>query len=426
MEQKNIVATVYLKNGKAVKSKTELSETFDVFELCQHYNDCGIDKIIIFDLSTDDEEHEINIHTIENINRNIELKVCAGGNINRIEDIRKLLYAGCMQVILNASKPSSLTLAQEASSRFGKDRILLSVHNVDFIFKQQQAIEDTFHELLVLNTDILDALENLSSVQYVVNLQEFDFDQVVELLKRETIRGIAGPVLNDPDFDIMKLKADLSDAGIKMVNFTSKLKWSDLKLNSDGMVPVIVQDYQSDEVLMLAYMNEEAFNTTIRSGRMTYYSRSRQELWVKGLTSGHLQYVKSLTTDCDFDTILAKVAQVGAACHTGSRSCFFNEIIKKEYVEKNPLRVLESVYNDILERKSNPIEGSFTNLLLNKGKDEILKMMSKECTEIIIASKNGITEHVRFEISDFLYYCMIFMVEEGVTWDEIAKELAQR
>ena len=140
MEQKNIVATVYLKNGKAVKSKTELSETFDVFELCQHYNDCGIDKIIIFDLSTDDEEHEINIHTIENINRNIELKVCAGGNINRIEDIKKLLYAGCMQVILNASKPSSLTLAQEASSRFGKDRILLSVHNVDFIFKQQQAI----------------------------------------------------------------------------------------------------------------------------------------------------------------------------------------------------------------------------------------------------------------------------------------------
>lgn len=154
MEQKNIVATVYLKNGKAVKSKTDFTEILDIYELCQLYNDSGIDKIIIFDLSTDDDEHELNIHTIENINRNIQIKVCAGGNINRIEDIKKLLYAGCMQVILNASKPSSLTLAQEASTRFGKDRILLSVHNVDFIFKQQQAIEDTFHELLVLNLSI--------------------------------------------------------------------------------------------------------------------------------------------------------------------------------------------------------------------------------------------------------------------------------
>ena len=118
----------------------------------------------------------------------------------------------------------------------------------------------------------------------------------------------------------MKLKSTLSGDGIKMDNFESKLKWSDFKLNSDGMVPVIVQDYRTDEVLMLAYMNEEAFNNTVSSGRMTYYSRSRQELWIKGLTSGHFQYVKSLTADCDFDTILAKVSQVGAACHTGSRS----------------------------------------------------------------------------------------------------------
>lgn len=329
MEQKNIVATVYLKEGKAVKSKTDFTEVLDVYELCQLYNDSGIDKIIVFDLSTDDDEHELNIHTIENINRNIQIKVCAGGNINRIEDIKKLLYAGCMQVILNASKPSSLSLAQEASARFGKDRILLSVHNVDFIFKQQQAIEDTFHELLVLNTDILDALENLSSVQYVVNLPEFEFSQVVELMKRETIRGITGPFINDPSTDIMNLKAELSDEGIIMDNFDAKLKWSDLKLNSDGMVPVIVQDYQSDEVLMLAYMNKEAYETTLRTGKMTYYSRSRNELWIKGLTSGHFQYVKSLAADCDMDTILAKVEQIGAACHTGSRSCFFNEITRK-------------------------------------------------------------------------------------------------
>lgn len=109
-----------------------------------------------------------------------------------------------------------------------------------------------------------------------------------------------------------------------------ELHWSDFKLNSDGMVPVIVQDYRTDEVLMLAYMNEEAFNTTLRIGKMTYYSRSRNELWTKGLTSGHIQYVKSLTADCDYDTILAKVSQVGAACHTGKRTCFFNKIVQTE------------------------------------------------------------------------------------------------
>ena len=110
------------------------------------------------------------------------------------------------------------------------------------------------------------------------------------------------------------------------------------------MVPVVVQDYKTDEVLMVAYMNEEAFNTTLETGKMTYYSRSRNELWTKGMTSGHVQYVKSLSIDCDKDTILAKVSQVGAACHTGNRSCFFTELVRKEYKDSNPLHVFQNVY----------------------------------------------------------------------------------
>lgn len=426
METKNIVATVYLKNGKAVRSMTDFTEIEDVYELVQLYNDSGIDKIVIFDLSTNDDEHELNIHTIKNINRNIEIKVCAGGNINRLEDVKKLLYAGCLQVILNASKPSSVGLAKEASERFGKDRILVSISNVDFIFKNQETLEDTFHEVLVLDEESLDAIENLTNIPYVVNLKQFEYQQIVTLLKREHIRGIAGPFINDTKMDIMKLKSTLSEEGIKMDNFAPDLKWSDLKLNSDGMVPVIVQDYRTDEVLMLAYMDEEAFNTTINIGKMTYYSRSRQELWTKGLTSGHIQYVKSLTADCDFDTILAKVSQVGAACHTGNRSCFFNSIVKKEYVEKNPLKVLESVYDVIKERKENPKDGSYTNHMFAMGMNEILLGLGKEAMEIILAAKDPESEELKFQISDFLYNCMILMVEKGVTWDEIANELAQR
>ena len=248
MEFKNIVATLYLKNGKAVKSTTDFTVVGDVYELCQLYNDSGVDKIIIFDLSTEDEEHEKNINTIKNINRNIEIKVCAGGNINRIEDVRKLLYAGCLQVIINASKPLSLELADQVSERFGKDRVLLSVSNVDFIFKHQQAIEDTFHELLVLDMDIIDALENLTSTPYVVMFPKFDYDKIVEILGRDTVRGIAGDFINDPNTDVMKLKSRLSTEGIKMDNFAPDLAWSDLKLNSEGLVPVIVQDYKTEEV----------------------------------------------------------------------------------------------------------------------------------------------------------------------------------
>lgn len=193
------------------------------------------------------------------------------------------------------------------------------------------------------------------------------------------------------------------------------------------LIPAIVQDIENDEVLMLAYMNEEAFNTTMRMGKMTYFSRSRQELWVKGETSGHIQYVKSLTADCDYDTILAKVSQVGGiSCHTGAPSCFFNEIVKKEYVERNPLKVFEDVYAVIANRKENPKEGSYTNYLFDKGIDKILKKVGEEATEIVIAAKNPDNEEVKYEISDFLYHMMVLMVEKGLTWEDVTRELAQR
>ncbi|MBQ2706365.1 MAG: bifunctional phosphoribosyl-AMP cyclohydrolase/phosphoribosyl-ATP diphosphatase HisIE [Agathobacter sp.] len=426
METKNIVATLYLKDGKAVKSTNDFTEIEDVYQLCQMYNDSGIDKIVILDLSTDDDEHEKNINTIKNVNRNLEIKVCAGGNINRIEDIKKLLYAGCMQVMLNAAKPSSIGLAEEAGKRFGKDRIVLSVHNVDFIFKHKSYIEETVHELYIINPKILDAIDNLSNIPYVVKTDSYEYNDILELLSRENIRGITGPFINETTTNIMQLKSELSANGIKMDNFAPDLTWDDFKPNADGLVPVVVQDYRTDEVLMLAYMNEEAFNTTINLGKMTYYSRSRQELWIKGETSGHYQYVKALTADCDYDTILAKVSQVGVACHTGKPTCFHNNIVKKEYIEKNPLKVLEDVYDIIKDRKANPKEGSYTNYLFDKGIDKILKKLGEESTEIVIAAKNPDPEEIKYEISDFLYHCMVLMVEKGVTWEEITQELSQR
>ncbi|MBE5919888.1 MAG: bifunctional phosphoribosyl-AMP cyclohydrolase/phosphoribosyl-ATP diphosphatase HisIE [Pseudobutyrivibrio ruminis] len=426
MEHKNIVATIYIKDGMAVKSPTELEEKSDVLELASVYDDSGIDKIICYDLSSTDEEHEKNILAIREINRNIQVKTAGGGNIKRLEDVKKLLYAGCIEVILNGSKPETIDLLKEASARFGANKMLVSLSTVDFLFKTKDFLQDNVHELLIMNTTLLEGLENITSIPYIVQVDDYDFNYVLKLLKSDQIRGISGACINNTKTDIMQIKSELSDAGIKMDNFEPKLSWSDLKPNSDGLVPTVVQDFQTAEVLMVAYMNEESLNATIRTGKMTYFSRSRQSLWVKGETSGHFQYVKSLTADCDFDTILAKVSQVGVACHTGAPSCFFNEIVKKEYVERNPLKVFEDVYAIIMDRKEHPKEGSYTNYLFDKGLDKILKKVGEEATEIVIAAKNPDSEETKYEISDFLYHLMVLMAEKGVTWEDITSELAQR
>ena len=426
MEHKNIVATIYIKDGMAVKSPTELDVKKDVLELASVYDDSGIDKIICYDLSTDDEEHEKNILAIREINRNIQVKTAGGGNIKRLEDVKKLLYAGCVEVILNGSKPEAIDLIKEASARFGANKMLVSLATVDFLFKTKDFLQDNVHELLIMNTTLLEGLENITNIPYIVQVDDYDFDYVLNLLKSDQIRGISGQFLNSTSANVMQIKSELSDAGIKMDNFEPKLAWSDLHPNTDGLIPTVVQDFQTGEVLMVAYMNEESLNATIRTGKMTYYSRSRQSLWVKGETSGHFQYVKSLTADCDFDTILAKVSQVGVACHTGAPSCFFNEIVKKEYVERNPLKVFEDVYDVILDRMEHPKEGSYTNYLFDKGLDKILKKVGEEATEIVIAAKNPNPEETKYEISDFLYHMMVLMALKGVTWEDVTSELAQR
>ena len=426
MEKKTIVSTLYLKDGAAVNGFRDFTSAGNLYSKVRLYNDSGIDKIIIYDLSEDDKEHEKNIQTIKKLAQNIEIPICAGGNINRLEDIKKILYAGCKQVVLNASKPETAQLADEGSKRFGKEKMLLSIENVDYIFKHSAEMTEMFHELVVVDPAIVEAVESMTPIPYIVQTDSYEADEIIETLRKVNVRGIMGDFIGHPEIDVMELKADCRAAGIKMDNFEPSVQWSDLKLNSDGMVPVIVQDYKTNDVLMLAYMNEEAFNTTINIGKMTYYSRSRQELWIKGMTSGHIQYVKSLTTDCDYDTLLARVSQIGAACHTGNRTCFFNEIIKKEYVEKKPLKVFETVYNVIADRKEHPREGSYTNYLFDKGIDKILKKCGEECTEIVIAAKNPDPEEIKYEISDFLYHVMVLMVEKGVTWEEITAELSQR
>lgn len=191
--------------------------------------------------------------------------------------------------------------------------------------------------------------------------------------------------------------------------------------NNDGLVPVIVQDIYTKEVLMLAYMNEEAYTITKETKEMTYYSRSRQTLWKKGETSGNVQFLKELSYDCDEDTLLAKVEQVGPACHTGNKSCFYRQEITSDVVPNN---ILEDLFRVIQAKQETP-DGGYTNYLFDKGVDKILKKVGEETSEVIIASKNNNEETV-YEISDLFYHLFVLMVNQGIELSDIYKELASR
>ena len=426
--KKRFYACIYLYKQKAVKNLndvTVLSE--DPVELALSYDSSNIDALIIFDMSKGDQEHEASLDLIKEICSKVECDVYGAGNIKRMEDVKKLLYAGCNKAILNYELPSNVEITQEVSQKFGKDKILACFQRLETIADHVKKAEEYISGYLLLNVHIVREVGELSKIPCIVFINQIALNKMMEIVSLENVFGITGNSINDNIGEILSLKDLCKQNDLDVEEFSPAFAWKDLKLNSDGLIPVVVQDYRTLEVLMVAYMNEQAYEDTLHTGKMHYYSRSRQTQWLKGETSGHFQHVKSLTADCDLDTILAKVNQIGVACHTGARSCFFNEIAKKDYeLPENPLQVFEDVYGVIKDRKVHPKEGSYTNYLFDKGLDKILKKLGEEATEIVIAAKNPNPNEVKYEISDFLYHMMVLMAERGITWEEITTELSNR
>ncbi len=198
---------------------------------------------------------------------------------------------------------------------------------------------------------------------------------------------------------------------------------NNLKFDDKGLIPAIVQDWYTSEVLMLAYMNRESLNITIDEGKTCFYSRSRQELWRKGATSGNFQTVVSITADCDLDSLLIKVIKEGPACHTGKESCYFNDIVA---MDKQGLFDMVDLYMLIMGRKTDKQEGSYTSYLFDKGKEKILKKVGEECTEVVIAGMKNDRKETIFEISDLAYHVLVLMAEMDIKPFEIKAELARR
>ena len=427
MSYKKLIPCIFIADGKAVRwfhDKTVIAE--DVIELAKYYSDHGADELIVFDLSDSDEEHEEAINMMKRMNRLIRIPMIAGGNIKRQEDIKKILYAGAKRAMLNFSKPESVKLIEDAAKRFGKEKLAVSLNDFDGLFKHQHLIQEYCSEIVFMHRLDLNSIMNVTDVPCVIVTDTEEKSELFKILKCTGVKGLSGKYVSQQNMDFVTFKDECAAEDIKMTSFESMMEFSQFKTNDQGLIPVVVQHYKTQEVLMLAYMNEESFNQTIKTGKMTYFSRSRQKLWVKGETSGHFQYVKSLTIDCDLDTLLAKVDQIGAACHTGNPTCFFQPLVGTDYDETNPLRIFESVYQTILDRKENPREGSYANYLFDKGIDKILKKIGEEATEVVIAAKNPNPEEVKYEMADFLYHAMVLMVEKGLTWEDIVKELADR
>ena len=197
----------------------------------------------------------------------------------------------------------------------------------------------------------------------------------------------------------------------------------ELKFNHHGLIPAVVVDAITKDVLTVAYMNKESLKISMEKGLTCFYSRSRQELWLKGETSGNYQHIVSITADCDQDALVILVEKDGPACHKGKESCFHNPVWESE--ERHAFS-LEALMEMLKGRKYNPKEGSYTTYLFDKGLDKILKKVGEECTEVIIGAKNQDKKETVYEIADLCYHVMVLMVEMGISLEDIHKELASR
>lgn len=196
-----------------------------------------------------------------------------------------------------------------------------------------------------------------------------------------------------------------------------------LKFDEKGLIPAVIVEAGTHRLLMVAYMNRESLKISMETGKTCFWSRSRQELWTKGETSGNYQHIVSITADCDMDTLKVVVEKDGPACHTGAETCFFNPVYQSD--EKSDF-TLDALMELIRGRKTDPQEGSYTTYLFRKGLDKILKKIGEESTEAIIAAKDNDPKETIYEISDLVYHVMVMMIQQGISLEDIRRELASR
>lgn len=295
--------------------------TKHVIPLAQKYVESGADGLYVFCYAKSDIEKDEFLSLLNKLTKTVDIPVIAGFYITKTEEVMKAFSAGVSKVVIQNKFLPNDYLYPEIVAKYGPDKVYLEMDQK--VFMEGDFTEGQFIlKHLTLSDDFVEKVNGLNGT--VLFRDSLNKNAMKDLLSLNTVRGVSTDGLKDRDISL--LKGELYSDGIDVTVFKAAMSFDELKLNSDGMVPVIVQDNDNDQVLMLAYMDKEAYEMTMKTGRMHYHSRSRNELWCKGDTSGHYQYVRKLYIDCDNDTILAKVIQIGAACHTGNRTCFYRDL----------------------------------------------------------------------------------------------------
>ncbi len=427
MNYKKLIPSIFIRGTQATVwfNDTEtISE--DIPGLAEEYYEHGADEFLIFEMSERDDDHEKALAMMGQICASCHIPVNAGGNLKNLDEVRNLLEHGAQKIIFDIMDVSKRSLLRDTYRKLGKEKVAVLVEDFDSLFKNIKMIEEYSSEIVFRNPVDLASVENMTDLPCIIISDSENEEELIEMLGHQAILGLSGRFVSRPHGDLEGFKDRCMEEDIQMSALLATMDFSQFKLDSNGMIPVVVQDYKNLEVLMVAYMNQEAYEHTIRTGIMTYWSRSRDELWIKGDTSGHYQYVKSLAIDCDNDTILAKVDQVGAACHTGSRSCFYTPLAGKDPEEENPTKVFDKVFNKILDSMSENAGDTYETLLALGGTDAVLKKYSETVMDLLLAAHKNRDGNISEELGRSLYHLMIIMANKGYSLTEILELLENK
>ena len=426
MTYKRLIPCLLISDGKVVTwfdDRTLLSE--DPVALAKRYAYKGADELLLFDLSETPKEHEMALRIIRRINRETPIPSIAGGNINDADDVRKYLEAGCKRVMLNFTKETGASLAEKASSLYGAKRIAASLNDFDTLFKQQHCIEKCVSELIFMQKLDLNSVRNLSDKPAIIVTDDLNEENLIEILQDTAVRGISARKMTLKDFDLQAFKETCIKSEIKMSAFESKMEFSEFAVNASGLLPVILQNAKTTEVMQLAFMNEAAFTQTLKTGNIFLYDPETKDVYPGKGTAKDAHVVGILVSE-DKKSLLVRVNPITPKPLENFLGRYYEPIVGSELDEGNPLQVLESLYGTIRARKELPVEGSYTNYLFDKGIDQILVKFGSEIMELIVAAKNPDTEEITNEMADMLYMIMVLMAEKNLTWEDIIQVVKDR
>jgi imidazoleglycerol phosphate synthase cyclase subunit/phosphoribosyl-ATP pyrophosphohydrolase len=443
MIKKRIIPCLDIANGQVVKGVNfqDIKTIADPVEMATYYYESGADELVFYDITASYENRGTMIELVKKVAKSVFIPLTVGGGVRTVDDFDILLKSGADKISVNSSAIANPNLIKEASERFGAQCVVLSMDvkrvngqykvfskggrdetDLDAIEWATRGVALGAGELVINSIDqdgvkkgfdlpLLKAISAVVNVPIIASGGAGKIEDFITLFNETDIdAGLAASIFHSKEVSMTALKLAMKQAGIPArLAYMPPLKW-----DANGLIPTIVQSDITQRVLMMAYMNETSLRETIKLGETVFFSRSRQELWHKGATSGNTQVVTDIRYDCDADTLLVKVKENGPACHTGDYTCF----------GESP-DVFEKLFETIIDRKENPIEGSYTNYLFEKGIDKILKKVGEESAEVIIGAKNSKQELI-YEMSDLFYHSFVLLVNEGISLNEIKKELEGR